>query len=401
MKSNSEYFELLDKYIPGGSSTGSKRAHLLPEEPAVIERARGCRVWDADGREFIDFRNSLGPVTLGYCYSEINEAIRDQLEKGYVYGHPGVLEAEAAEVLCGVIPSAEKIRFLKTGGEAVAACIKLSRAYTGKRHVIQIGYNGWLNTLSTGARLNPRDAAKGVPKGIPEDLSSLHHTVGWDDKKAIRELFYNYSNDIASVVVAADYEEMDKGRGFYLFLREICDANESVLVFDEIVTGFRISTGGVQEYFGVMPDLSVFAKGMANGMPLSCFCGRADIMDEISKGASISSTYGGEQLSLAAAIKVVEIYRREDVPGYLMEKGEYLWSNVNDIFREKGIGLLYKGFGTCPKLVENESGLCDRFFRAAYTEGVSLYNVSYINFSHKDRDIAEVLSKLRAAIGGL
>jgi len=404
MGRNKLYYDMLEKYVAGGSSTGSKRARLLPEEPAVIERGKGCRVWDTDGREFIDFRNSLGPVTLGYAYPEVDEAVCKQLGKGVVYGHPGVLEAEAAQKLCSIIPCAEKVRFLKTGGEAVAACIKLSRAFTGKKHVIQIGYNGWLNTLSQGARLNPRDRASGVPKGITEELSSLHHTVEWNDVKLLEKLFELLGKDIAALVVAADYEQMEKGRTFYPFLREICSRNKTVLVFDEIVTGFRMAIGGVQEYFGVVPDMAVFAKGMANGMPLSVFCGKAEIMDEIAMGASVSSTYGGEQLSLAAALKVIEIYERDDVTGYLMREGTCLWNKVNEMFRKKGIGLEYRGPGPCPKLISldtDETGLVDKFFRSAYLQGVSLYNVSYINYSHRKNDIAEVLDKLLSAISGM
>jgi len=401
MSKNSEIYEILEKYVAGGSSTGSKRATLLPEEPTVIINGRGCRVWDADGNEYIDYRNSLGPVTLGYCYPEVNEAIKEQLEKGVVYGHPGILEAKTAEKLCSIIPCAEKVRFLKTGGEAVAACIKLARAFTGRDHIIQIGYNGWLNVLSSGARANPRDIVSGVPLGVSKALSELHHTVNWDDADTIEHLFSTYDGRIAAVVIAADYENMEKGREFYLFLREITEKNGALLIFDEIVTGFRIALAGVQEYFNVKPDLAVFAKGMANGMPLSVFCGRADVMDMVSKGASISSTYGGEQLSLAAALAVIDIYQKENVIDYLRDNGGRLWTEVNKILRDKGIPLEYKGMGQCPILSTDNPGIKDKFFRKAYSNGVSLYNVSYINYSHKATDIEETLERLDRAASSI
>ena len=404
MNNNEYYFNKLERYVAGGSSTGSKKARLIPEEPMVIESGKGCRVSDANGREFIDFRNSLGPVTLGYSHPEVNEAIIRQLEKGIVYGHPGVLEAEAAEKLCGIIPCAEKVRFLKTGGEAVAACIKLARAFTGRKRIIQIGYNGWLNTLGSGARVNPREKAEGIPKGIADELSMLHHNVEWNDVSTIRELFDAYQNEIAALVVAADYEEMEKGREFYPFLREICTKNKTVLVFDEIVTGFRIAMGGVSEHFGVTPDLAVYAKGIANGMPLSVFGGKCEIMDEINRGASISSTYGGEQLSLAAALKVIEIYERDDVIGYLMEQGRSLWDQINAMFRKKGIGLEFKGMGPCPRLVQRSSAepdITDRFFRKSFASGISLYTVSYINHSHRKNDIEETIQKLEIAMDSM
>ncbi|MDX1357830.1 MAG: aminotransferase class III-fold pyridoxal phosphate-dependent enzyme [Clostridia bacterium] len=397
MNNNSHIYEILEKYVAGGSSTGSKRATLFPEDPAANARGMGCRLWDADGNEYIDYRNSLGPVTLGYCYPEVNDAVKKQLDMGIVYGHPGILEAMAAEKLCSIIPCAEKVRFLKTGGEAVAACIKLARAYTGREHIIQIGYNGWLNVLSSGARANPRDTVKGIPLGISRGLSELHHTVAWNDTDMIDTLFESYEGQIAAVVIAADYENMEQGREFYPYLRDITRKNDALLIFDEIVTGFRIALAGVQEFFGVTPDLAIFAKGMANGMPLSVFCGRTDVMDMVSKGASISSTYGGEQLSLAAALAVIDIYQRENVVDYLKENGNKLWTEINSILYKKGIPIEYKGMGQCPVMVGKDLALRERFMRRAYVNGVSLYSVSYINFSHKAGDITETIEKLNKA----
>jgi len=153
--SNQEWYERLQQVMPFGSSTCSKKAQYLPDEPSVIVRGKGCRVWDAEGREFIDFRNSLGPITLGYRFSAVDDAIREQLDNGIIFGHPHPLECEVAEMLCEVVPCAEQARFLKTGGEAMAACIRLARAFTGRDHVIQIGYNGWINSLASGARVLP------------------------------------------------------------------------------------------------------------------------------------------------------------------------------------------------------------------------------------------------------
>jgi glutamate-1-semialdehyde 2,1-aminomutase len=401
VSSNSQIYEILEKFVAGGSSTGSKCATLFPEEPAAIARGKGCRVWDADGNEYIDYRNSLGPVTLGYCYPEVNDAVKKQLDKGIVYGHPGVLEAMAAEKLCSIIPCADKVRFLKTGGEAVAACIKLARAYTGREHIIQIGYNGWLNVLSSGARTNPRDTVVGIPLGISKGLSELHHTVSWNDTVTIDALFDSYKGKIAAVVIAADYENMMQGKEFYPYLRNITKKNGALLIFDEIVTGFRIALAGVQEYFDVLPDLAVYAKGIANGMPLSVFCGRADIMDMISKGASISSTYGGEQLSLAAALAVIDIYQRENVIAYLRDNGNKLWSEINSILYKKGIPIEYKGMGQCPVMLCNDSKMMEKFMRMTYVNGVSLYSVNYINFSHKSVDIDETIMRIQKAVSDI
>src|SRR6476661_4310835 len=153
--STNRWTQRLQDVMPFGSSTSSKAPSLEPEEPSVIARGKGCRVWDDRGREFIDFRNGLGPVTLGYAFPAVNEAIKKQLDNGCVYGHPHPLECEVAEMLRDMIPCAEQVRFLKTGGEALAACIKIARAYTNREHVIQVGYNGWINSLSAGGRILP------------------------------------------------------------------------------------------------------------------------------------------------------------------------------------------------------------------------------------------------------
>ena len=174
---SAEIFNASLSYLAGGSSTGSKRPQFMPEEPGVIVRGKGCRVWDADGREFIDFRNGLGPVTLGYCIPEINAAISEQMANGIVFSHPHPLEGRVAKLLCENIPCAEQVRFLKTGGEACAATLRLARAFTGRTKVMQIGYNGWLNSLSsTGMVLPSQHATQSLP-GIPITASHVVSTA--------------------------------------------------------------------------------------------------------------------------------------------------------------------------------------------------------------------------------
>lgn len=389
----SSWTQRLQDVMPFGSSTSSKAPSLEPEEPAVIVRGKGCRVWDDRDREFIDFRNGLGPVTLGYAFPAVNDAIRKQLDSGCVYGHPHPLECEVAEMLRDVIPCAEQVRFLKTGGEALAACIKIARAYTGREHVIQVGYNGWLNSLSAGGRVLPgQTAAKNAaPPGVPEALSALHHTCAWNDTVAMKNIFEQFGNQIAAVVVAADYAQMSAGEAYYPAIRALTEKHGAVLIFDEIVTGFRIACAGAQEYFEVTPDMAVYAKGMANGMPLSAYVGKRDLM-QTAKRAVISTTYGGEALSLAAAKATLQTYDRENVVDFLWAQGESLWTRVNQIMKDRNIGAKLEGFWPCP--MWSFDGLeAQQFFRACYKHGLSLYNVSYVNFSHKDADVEDALKR--------
>ncbi|MBN1674858.1 MAG: aminotransferase class III-fold pyridoxal phosphate-dependent enzyme [Kiritimatiellae bacterium] len=387
--------------MPWGSSTCSKSPRFPPDEPGVIVKGKGCRVWDADGREFIDFRNALGPITLGYCFPAVNAAIRAQLRNGIVFGHPAPLECEVAEMICEAVPCAEQARFLKTGGEANAACIRIARAVTGREHVIHIGYNGWLNGLAPGARALPGRRAAAAA-GVPVALSALHHAVNWNDTETMDRFFSEHTGNIAAVIVAADYPDMAQGKTFYPYLREITTRDGAVLIFDEIVTGFRIALAGAQEYFGVTPDMAVFAKGVANGMPLAVYAGKREIMAACEPGgAVISSTYGGETLSLAAAKATIGVYRTRKVVDHIWTQSMRVWTGLNTLLDARGLPVRLKGLWPCAAFVFAPGAPADleeRFFRAAYRNGVSLYGVSYVTFSHRRRDIDEALERMDRAL---
>jgi glutamate-1-semialdehyde 2,1-aminomutase len=403
---NEQWNERLNRTIPWGSSTCSKAPQFLPDEPAVIVKGQGCRVWDADGNVYIDYRNGLGPITLGYQFPEVDEAIRTQLGNGIIFGHPHPLEAEVAELLCEVIPCAEQARFLKTGGEALAAVIRIARTYTGRDRIVQVGYNGWVNSLGSGGLSLPSQVATGstVP-GVPAALSALHHVVRWNDLAAMEQVFTAHPGEIAAVIIAADYAAMAAGAEFYPAVRELTRKHGVLLVFDEIVTGFRMSIGGIQEYFGVTPDLAVFSKGMANGMPISAYVGSKEVMSACDRGkAVISSTFAGETLSLAASKATIQVYKSRNVIGHIWRQGETLWSGLSEKFVRYGIPMKIKGYWPCPTFSPNkdaEAGLLNSFLRESYRQGVSLYNVSYVNFSHTDADIQETLERLDEACRAL
>lgn len=387
--------------MPVGSSTNSKAPALLPEEPEVIVRGRGCRVWDDRGREFIDFRNALGPVTLGYADPTVDAAITAQLADGILFGHPHPLETIAAELFCELVPGAEAARFLKTGGEALAAVIRIARASTGRDRVVQIGYNGWLNSLAPGARVLPGAAADVVP-GVPASLAALHHQVAWEDRAALAALFAEHGSEIALVLVAADYPSLPDAAGFYGHLREMTSHHGALLAYDEMVTGFRIAIGGVAERFGVIPDLAVYGKGIANGMPLAVYCGRRDVLGVLDRGeVVVSSTYGGETLSLAAGVAVMTAFRDEDVVAELHRTGSRLQNGMNGILMRHGIAARLAGLEVCPQFVSDDPELIPRLLRAAFAEGVSLYSVVYVNRAHTDADIDDALRRLDRAWAGL
>lgn len=383
--------------MPVGSSTNSKTPTLLPEEPEVIVRGRGCRVWDDRGREFIDYRCALGPVTLGYAAPEVDAAIRAQLDDGILFGHPHPLETTTAELFCSLVPGAEAARFLKTGGEALAALIRIARAHTGRDHVVQIGYNGWLNSLAAGARVLPGSHAGSVP-GVPAAVAALHHAVEWEDRRTIERLFQHHGDDIALMLVAADYPGIPEAGDFYRFLRELTDHHGALLGYDEMVTGFRVAMGGMAEATGVHPDLSVFGKGIANGMPLAVYCGRRDVLSILDRReVVISSTYGGETLSLAAATATMTTMRDKGVLARLHASGSRLQAGLNELLSRSGSEIRLQGHPACPQFTGPDEEVRS-LLRAAFDRGVSLYRVVYVNAAHEQADIEETLHRLAGAL---
>lgn len=384
-------------YLGSGSSTSSKAPLFENIEPALIMKGKGCRVWDTDGNEYIDFRNGLGPISLGYCIPEISQAISKQLENGFIFGHPHPLEGEVAKLLVESIPCAQRVRFLKTGGEAIAACIKIARNATNKNIILHCGYNGWLNSLS-GAGYRPVGIAGSQPdKGIPLVLQKLHKSLPWAEIDNWEEVFSREGNDIAAVVIACDYAQMGQGKEFLPALRKLTKKYGSLMIMDEIVTGFRLAIGGAHEYFDFSPDMAVFGKGLANGMPISVYSGKADLIDS-AKAIGISTTFGGETLSLAAAKAAINFYRDNNVIEHLWKVGKLMCEGVQSLFDKYKIPAKVEGFPVCPFLNFENPALKADFFKHCYRNGVSLYDVPYVNYSHKAEDIREVLDRIETAL---
>ena len=377
--------------IPLGTQTHAKapREALRDVEPCFIVRGKGCRVWDVDGNEYIDFRNGLGPISLGYCFDAVDDAVKAQIDNGYVFGYAHPLEEQVARRLVDVIPCAEKVRFLKTGGEAMAAVHRLARGFTGRDVIATCGYHGWMNTV-TG-------------KGTPKAIGSVHRQLPWGDVTPYEDLFRDSGNEVAAVSVSCDYRDIEKGHTFLPALRALTEKHGVLLIFDEIVTGFRLARAGAQEYFGVIPDLAVFAKGMSNGVPLSCYCGRADVMD-MAKEVVISSTFGGDTLGLAACNAVLDVYENEPVIHTLWARGHQLHTGFNAACAELDMPAWFWGLPPLGMLSfshEDASRNADLFVQfngEVLKRGVIIYSVCYPNYSHSESDIDDALDAMKDAL---
>jgi glutamate-1-semialdehyde aminotransferase len=311
--------------IPLGSQTFSKSRTQYPVgiSPLYASKAKGAHIWDVDGNKYIDYVSALACVTLGYGDAGIQRAIKNQLSSGISMSLPGKLESIVAEKLIEMIPSAEKVRFGKNGTDATSAAIRLARAYTGKDHVLVCGYHGWQDWYVASTT---RD------KGIPKSIGELTHKFEYNNLDSLKKLESEFENKVAAVII----EPMNNSWPMNNFLQEVrnlCTKKGIVLVFDETITGFRFAKGGAQEFFDVIPDLSTFGKGMANGMPISAIVGKAEIMDEM-ENIFFSGTFGGELLSLAAANEVIDRYSKENVPAKLQEAGQDILTRLSLLINE-------------------------------------------------------------------
>ncbi len=386
-----ELHERALEVIPMGTQTHSKapRAALREVEPCFLARGEGCRVWDVDDNEYIDFRCALGPISLGYRFAAVDEAVRRQLDSGMVFSYPHPLEVEVAEALVQLIPCAEAVRFLKTGGEAMAATHRLARAFSGRDLVLTCGYHGWLNTVSRA--------------GVPEGIKALYRDMPWGSIEPYERAFEREGEQIAAVSVACSYADIERGRDFLPALRDLTEENGALLIFDEIVTGFRLHRGGAQGYFDVVPDLAVFAKGISNGVPLSCYVGRKGVMQQVAD-VVVSSTYGGDTLGLAAAQAVLDVYKNEDVVGQIWARGRQLHQGFAEICTRLDVAAGFKG---APPLGLLSFGYADagrnaelflRFNGEVLQRGLIIYSVCYINYSHTREDIDAALGIVEEAL---
>lgn len=312
--------------IPAYSQTLAKgpSQYVNGIAPKYLVKGKGSHVWDVDGNEYIDFNMGIGPLSLGYAYPAVDEAIKRQLEDGITFSLMHPLEVEVAEMLREIIPNAECVRYSKSGADVTTAAIRIARAYTGKNKVLCCGYHGWHDWyVSTIAR----------NAGIPESTKELTFTFGYND---INSFLNSIDEDTAAVILEPVVFEAPKDDFLYK-IAEICKLNHIVLIFDEMWTGFRMAIGGAQEYFNITPDLATYSKAVANGMPISILTGKRKIMKVLEDEVFFFTTFGGEALSLAAAKATINEMISKNVILYLNTLGGKLKDGYNNIALELGM----------------------------------------------------------------
>lgn len=379
-----EYYKIALDLIPAQTQTLAKGTgqNIKGVAPKFLQKGKGAHVWDVDGNEYIDYTMGVGPLSLGYAYDKVDEAIKEQLKEGITFSMPHPLEVEVAELIHRIVPNAESIRYSRGGADVVSGAVRVSRAYTGKNKVLCCGYHGWHDWYISITDRN---------KGIPQSIQDMTFTFNYND---IQSVIDSIDDDTACIVLEPFVFEEPKDN-FLQKLRDVCTKNGIVLVFDEMWTGFRISLGGAQEYFGIKADLACFSKAIANGMPLSVLTGKKEIMSLLDKDVFFFNTFGGETLSLAAAKATLNEMIEKNVQTYLAKQGNKLKAGYNSIAEKLGLNYTKCSGYDCRTIItfDAEKSGCNPLEMKSLVQqemikrGILWSGFHNISFSHSDDDI--------------
>jgi glutamate-1-semialdehyde 2,1-aminomutase len=392
--------------IPGGAHTYAKGDDQYPEgAPAFIVRGQGCRVWDLDGREFLEYGMGLRSVTLGHAYPAVVEAAAAAIQQGTNFTRPSPLELEAAERLLGLIEGADMAKFAKNGSDVTTAAVKLARAHTGRDLVAICRDQPFFSTddwfIGTTA----------MPAGIPQSIRAMTLSFRYNDLDSVDTLFRRYPGQIAALVLEPAAAQ-EPGPGFLEGLRARCDAEGAVLIFDEMITGFRWHRGGAQTLYGVVPDLSAFGKAIANGFSVSALVGKRELMElgglrhEKERVFLLSTTHGAETHALAAAIATMKVYESEGVVEHLHRQGARLRSGIDEAVRRLGLTAHFQLAGRDCNLVyaaKDAEGKPSQAFRTlvlqeALKRGILMPSL-VVSYSHGDDQIDRTVEALGEVLG--
>jgi glutamate-1-semialdehyde 2,1-aminomutase len=395
----------LQKIVPGGAHTYAKGADQYPElAPALIARGAGSHVWDVDDNEFIEYGMGLRAVTLGHAYAPVVEAVRASLALGTNFTRPSLIELECATAFLEAIDGAEMVKFTKDGSTANSAALKLARAFTGREEVAIcaqhpfFSYDDWFFCTTT------------MDAGIPRFVYDQTARFNYNDLDSLKALFAQRPGRIAAVVLEPARIE-EPAPGFLQGLKDLCLAEGAVLVFDETITGFRWHAQGAQKLYGVVPDLSVFGKALANGFSLSALCGRREIMRLGSRERPqdsvflLSTTHGAETPSLAAALATMKVYRTEPVVEKLHRQGARLAAGVNQAIDRRGLGGKVTVVGRACNLfygTNDQDGKPSQELRTLFLQEIIRRGVIapsfVVSYSHEDADIDRTVDAVDGAL---
>jgi glutamate-1-semialdehyde aminotransferase len=349
--------------------------------PIYVERGKGSKLWDVDGNEYLDYCMGIGPISLGYGYDKVDNAIKEQLEKGITFSLMHRLELEVAEKLHEIIPNAESIRITKQGADACSAAVRIARAFTKRDKVAVCGYHGWHDWY---IGTTTRDA------GIPQAIKDLTVMIQYNNIESVKAVM---TPDLACLILEPIIFEEPKDN-FLHEVQALCQANGTLLIFDEMWTGFRLALGGAQQFFGIKPDLAVYSKACANGMPIAFLTGRDDVMSLFESDVFYFTTFGGEALSLAATLATLEEMKEKNVPQYLATQGQKIKDGFNALREKHGMkDYISIGGYPCRSIVNFSEKAGDALVLKTYLQqemikrGILWSSFHNMCLSHSDADV--------------
>ena len=415
-----ELFDRAVKVIPGGVNSPVRAYGAIGIAPRFIDRADGCHIYDVDGKEYVDYIDSWGPMILGHNFPEVKESVLKACEKGLSFGCATAIEVEMAEFICDHIPHVDMVRMVNSGTEAVMSAVRVARGFTGKNKVIKFAgcYHGhsdaMLVSAGSGVMTSGVPDSAGVPKGCTEDTM----TAVYNDLDSVRALMEQADGQTAAVIVEAVGANMGvvpPKKGFLEGLRKLCDEYGALLIFDEVITGFRLAFGGAAEYFGVTPDLVTYGKIIGAGMPVGAYGGRREIMELVSPVGKVyqAGTLSGNPIAMAAGLTQLKyLYEHQEIYKDLEEKGKRLYGGMEKILAEKNLPYHINHVASLGSLFFTEQEVVDytsakssdtkafsEYFKGMLAQGIhmapSQFEAMFLSVAHTDEIIDQTLEAVR------
>jgi len=422
---SSQFLARARKRIPGGVNSPVRAFRNVGGEPFFIARAEGAKIWDLDGNEYLDYVGSWGPAILGHAPKVVVDAVRDAAARGLSFGIPNPLEVEMAELICEWMPSIEKVRMVNSGTEATMSCIRLARAFTRRDKIVKFDgcYHGHVDALLVKAGSGALTHGQPSSAGVPQAFVDLTISLPFNNAEVVRKAFRENNSEIAAVIV----EPIPANAGLYFpeenflpVLREECERNGALLIFDEVITGFRVARGGAQEVFGIKPDLSALGKIIGGGLPVGAFGGRTEIMEQLSPNGPVyqAGTLSGNPLAMAAGLAQLRELDRINGWKLLEELGAQYEKLARDAINNSNIDITFHRLGSmfcvffaAGPIVDLASAqrsdlkMFAKFFHACLKRGVcfapSQFETGFISTSHTPHDIEATGAAVREALAEL